>query len=360
MSEKNEAQNAEAAEEHRKQTFISLGGKLRQLREAQNISYSDVTREIKIQKHYVQAMEEGRIEDLPKGPFVRSFLRQYCSYLSADDMWLKYDDLTQAQAVRVVIPETGASTYVPKTPKVFKQEKNTFVFIILALLGALAIYLIIVNRAELASTATSPLTGGTAVIAEQAEKAEMQPDPVPAEAVSEEKKEEAPALSPDTAEKPAEKSADTAPVKEAQPEANQEIKKEATPKEQAVDLGWLDGKEYKKPEPAVTEQKEPEAAKAEVKQEKADASLKKTEIKIIPKAVIWVKVSRENKIYFQGLIKPGESKIFDASGEKPLRIRYGNPGKTGIIWNGQSIEKAGADEKPITRFYHANGSVTAD
>lgn len=357
MSEKNETQNAEVAEEHIKQTFISLGGKLRQLREAQNISYSDVTREIKIQKHYVQAMEEGRIEDLPKGPFVRSFLRQYCSYLSADDMWLKYDDLTQAQAVRVVIPKAGeAASYVPKTPKVFKPEKNTFVFIILALLGALAIYLITVNRAELASTATSPLTGGTAVIAEQTEKAEKQPDPVPAEAVSEEKKEEAPALSPDTAEK----SKDTAPVKEAQPEANQEIKKEAKAEQQAVDLGWLDGKEYKKPEPAVTEQKELEAAKAEVKQEKADASLKKTEIKIIPKAVVWVKVSRENKIYFQGLIKPGESKIFDASGEKPLRVRYGNPGKTGIIWNGQSIEKAGADEKPITRFYHANGSVTAD
>lgn len=361
MAEKNDfgAQSAEGSEEQRKQALAELGGKLRQLREAQNISYTEVAQEIKIQKHYVQAMEEGRIEDLPRGPFVRSFLRQYCSYLSADDMWPKYDELTQAQAIKVVIPEAGSqASYVQKSPKVFRPEKHTFLFIVLALLGALAIYLMIANRAELSSTATNPIEGGTAVIAEQAVRPEPQPEPV--KAVSEDKKEEAPAKSSGTAEKPAEKSADTTPVKEAQPEAKQEIKKNSAAETAKVDLGWLDGKEYKEPEPVVAEQKAPEAVKAEATQEKADTSLKKTEIRIIPKAVIWVKVSRGNEIYFQGLVKPGDNRVFDASGDRPLRVRYGNPGKTGIIWNGRKIENVGTDKTPMTRFYHADGSVTAD
>ena len=360
MAENNDfgAQSAECSEEQRKQALAELGGKLRQLREAQNISYTEVAQEIKIQKHYVQAMEEGRIEDLPRGPFVRSFLRQYCSYLSADDMWPKYDELTQAQAIKVVIPEAGSqASYVQKSPKVFRPEKHTFLFIVLALLGAFAIYLMIANRAELSSTATNPIEGGTAVIAEQASKPGAQPEPT--EALSEDKKQEAPAVSQNTAEKPAEKSADSAPA-EKKPEVRQEIKKDSTAETAKVDLGWLDGKEYKEPEPAVTEQKAPEAVKAEEKQNKTDTSLKKTEIRIIPKAVIWVKVSRGNEIYFQGLVKPGDNRVFDASGDRPLRVRYGNPGKTGIIWNGKKIENVGADKTPMTRFYHADGSVTAD
>ncbi|MCD8234886.1 MAG: helix-turn-helix domain-containing protein, partial [Cloacibacillus porcorum] len=92
----NSSQNED---ENKKATEVSaeLGRKLRELREAQKLTLDDVWNAKKIQKKHLAAIEEGQFDRLPKGPFCRSFLRQYCEYLNAGDLWERYDRLTKKE-----------------------------------------------------------------------------------------------------------------------------------------------------------------------------------------------------------------------------------------------------------------------
>ncbi|MEA4871444.1 MAG: helix-turn-helix transcriptional regulator, partial [Synergistaceae bacterium] len=85
-------------EEQKTQIQIKeLGARLKSIREAQGLSIADVSNVTKIQKHYLAAIEEGDLDHLPKGPYVRSFIRQYCDHLSAPDIWKSYDVITKRQ-----------------------------------------------------------------------------------------------------------------------------------------------------------------------------------------------------------------------------------------------------------------------
>ena len=82
-------------EDEKTKKINELGRKLKELREAQGITLEHASDATKIQKKYISAIEEGRLDELPKGPYCRSFLRQYCAFLTAPDMWAKYDPLTR-------------------------------------------------------------------------------------------------------------------------------------------------------------------------------------------------------------------------------------------------------------------------
>jgi len=91
MEEKTTPENTNGAEAQLKE----LGSKLTRIREAQSLTISEISNKTKIQKRYLSAIEDGRIDLLPKGPYVRSFIRQYCEYLSAGDLWNTYDAITK-------------------------------------------------------------------------------------------------------------------------------------------------------------------------------------------------------------------------------------------------------------------------
>ena len=82
------ANSSQNEDENKKATEVSaeLGRKLRELREAQKLTLDDAWNATKIQKKHLAAIEEGQLDRLPKGPFCRSFLRQYCEYLNARDL----------------------------------------------------------------------------------------------------------------------------------------------------------------------------------------------------------------------------------------------------------------------------------
>ncbi len=68
-----------------------IGRKLRQAREEQGITIEQAASETFIRPHYLQALEEGRFNQLPSPVQLRGFLRNYAAYLHIDPATLIAD-----------------------------------------------------------------------------------------------------------------------------------------------------------------------------------------------------------------------------------------------------------------------------
>lgn len=285
--------------------IAALGRTLRDLREAQSISLDEASNATKIQKKYLHNIEEGRLDDLPKGPYCRSFLRQYCGYLNASDLWGKYDALTKNTGKPLgsaIKNEEDAPCAV--SPGVFKKSSRLWIYAIIIISLSAAVGITLSYRGEITSRSTNPLEGGTAPAAEQGDAASSDA----AEAVS-----------------------DDSPV--------------------SVDLGWMDGKAPVEPVKTQEISKDVQPAAPVVK--------KTPVVKITPSGVVWVKASLGGKVIYEGLLKTNDVREYSPTEKTPLRLRYGNPAKTGVSWFGSETAPIGKDAKPITRYYWYDGEVTA-
>ena len=313
--QKQQKKKQQLSQEEKSAQLADLGAKLKSLREAQGLTAADVAADTKIQKHYIEAMEDGRLELLPKGPYVRSFLKEYCTRLSALDLWRSYDVLTADR--KLVVP--GAADYrsvepeqsYSKTPRIFKNRSYAWIYAIVILSICAAVWLTWQNRGDFAKVSTSPETGGTASVAKPAAP------PVPAPA---------PAAAPAATETAA--SADS-----------------------SVDLAWMDGKPM-----APKQQKQSASSDAAAVSQDA-ATTGSGQLTIASSGVVWLKVTQQGKTLFEGILRSGESKDFQG-GAQQLRVRYGNPGKTSATWNGQQTSPVADSSSPVTRYYKPDGSVS--
>ncbi|MEA5569765.1 helix-turn-helix domain-containing protein [Calothrix sp. UHCC 0171] len=64
--------------------FREIGAYLRQARTEKNISIDEVAMHTRIRSAFLEAMEEGRAEDLPEAVFVQGFIRRYCDAIGID------------------------------------------------------------------------------------------------------------------------------------------------------------------------------------------------------------------------------------------------------------------------------------
>ncbi len=62
----------------------TLGEKLKQVREKANVSLSEIAKNTKIRKFYLEMLEEGRFDKLPPDVYVRGFLNSYAEYLGIE------------------------------------------------------------------------------------------------------------------------------------------------------------------------------------------------------------------------------------------------------------------------------------
>ncbi|MBU4315501.1 helix-turn-helix domain-containing protein [Patescibacteria group bacterium] len=65
----------------------TLAKKLRALRRGKAVSLKMMERETHIQKKYLEALEQGRFEDLPEPIYARNFIRAYARALGADETY---------------------------------------------------------------------------------------------------------------------------------------------------------------------------------------------------------------------------------------------------------------------------------
>ena len=309
MPEQKTAQ--QPAQEEKQEQLAVLGAKLKSLREAQGLTIADISSETKIQKQYIEAMESGRLEILPKGPYTRSFLKQYCTRLCATDLWDGYDALTQDKKLIVRgntdVPHDTEHNYTNK-PKTFKKRSFLWIYAIVIISICAAAWITWQYRSDFASVSTSPTDGGTTSVE------------APAAPIQEQ--EQHPAAAPVSADA------------------------QIAPAETSVDLGWMDGKPPSAAAPAAVRSADAPAAQAA-----------NNVLRITANSVVWAKVSQNKTTMFEGLMQPGESKEYKVT-DTPLRVRFGNPSKTAIFWNGQETNPVDGGGKPITRYYHQDGTVT--
>ena len=312
-------------EDEKTKKINELGRKLKELREAQGITLEHASDATKIQKKYISAIEEGRLDELPKGPYCRSFLRQYCAFLTAPDMWAKYDPLTRGG--NVTLEDFKASNEEPDmavTPGVFRRSPRFWIYLLVVVSLAAAFWVTLRYRGEISTSATTPLEGGTApIVREQQEKRAASAD-----------------VSPDAAQP---LSADAAAPA-------------------SVDLSWMDGKQPA-PKPA-----QPAAASAPAQQKpaqqkpaapaQAKPAAKAPLLTLTARADSWLRISEGGKVLYQGIMKPGEKKEFRVNASNPLRVRCGNPAATDAAWFGAAAKALGGGKNPVTKYYWSDGAVT--
>ena len=289
-----------------------LGIKLKALREAQNIDISEIAEDTKIQKKYLLMIEEGNIDRLPSGPYKRSFVRQYCEYLSAEDMWNTFDSLTED--LRGQLPEMRIqkmeeeNKFIDNKRRVFRTKNYTWIYAVVVIAVVIAAWMTIDYRDKIKTTPTNPIEGGTAQIASKDKlRSEAEAEKRPASKKTKKAAKNAAAVAPFSADKKASASAD-ANVKSAD----------------------------KKPLPAV-----PYRLKLSA-----------------PHESVWIRVSCGGKNLFQGSLKRGVIQEFEVSGDIPLRVRFGTPESSKAEWAGKTYEPVHSGPEPRTRFYWADGSIT--
>lgn len=310
--EKNETYN----EEQKAQIQIrELGSRLKSIRAAQGLSISDISNVTKIQKHYLSAIEEGNLDLLPKGPYVRSFIRQYCDHLSASDIWNSYDAITKKQkAATLQIPSSDEANY-GDFRKIFKPRSFVWLYIVILLSLGTAGWITWQYRGDITTVATSPIDGGTA-----GKLREPNPEK-PAVPLSADK-----ALTNVTG-----------------------LSGDVTSKDEQTDLSWMDGAQQQ----PGSKTEEPKLQNG-VTGQAALRSLKVT----AENASVWAKISQGETILYQGTMKSGEYKEYEVTSGLPIRVRLGNPGKTSIIWEGKKIYPVASDNKATTRLFWPDGKIT--
>lgn len=63
----------------------ALAQELRRTREARGITLDEVSANTFINKHFLEAMESGKLEELPGGIYVRNYFKLYARYIRFDD-----------------------------------------------------------------------------------------------------------------------------------------------------------------------------------------------------------------------------------------------------------------------------------
>lgn len=81
------------------QIFTQLGENLRQQREMLGFSREEIERNTRIRQHYLEAIEDGRMDDLPSPVQGRGMLQNYTDFLGMDEeqVLLQFADGLQAQ-----------------------------------------------------------------------------------------------------------------------------------------------------------------------------------------------------------------------------------------------------------------------
>lgn len=107
-----------ARTENSPQEAARVGEELREARIALGISVEDAATQLRINKRYLQALEEGRVKDLPGAAYAVGFVRSYATALGldADDAVRRFRDMSGTAVTKsgeLVFPEPVPSRGIP-------------------------------------------------------------------------------------------------------------------------------------------------------------------------------------------------------------------------------------------------------
>ena len=297
-----------------KKELQELGDCLRQLREAQGLSYEDIAEETHVRPFVLKAIEAGNIEELSGLVYARGFIKTYCEYLCAKDLWLKYEGFLKS---RVVLTEPMATLhtdqpYISPRP-IFKRTSLVWVYAILLLAVATAGYLLWQQRLDWSIHPMQPPVKS----------------PMP------------PQVSEDAISKEISRLAMSSSLRPDDEIVTPVIGSASVKIPDSADVSWMDGKERRLVVSGDTPISRAVSART---------------LKIEVKDKCWVNVNQGNKQLFSGFMKSGESKVFEI--KEQARVRLGNAGVVRIEWGKDKIiDPAGKKGTPMTYYFTLSGDI---
>jgi cytoskeleton protein RodZ len=276
----------------------SVGEKLRRERMQRGVGLDTLAEMTRINARYLEAIEDGKPEDLPGGFFYRSFVRQYATALNLDMEEIEAD-LERAKDAEAPILSggLGANSFPTKQPDPIVMESNrgtasgkmwAYVAMLAAVLVGCSVIYAWWNQVETSVAARTPEP--SAVVAE--------PPPVA-----------------------------TAPAEPASSGAGQS----------SADAGQaqtpIGVPVSSVPDPAVVQPPSTPAPSAEVS---ADDRIV---MNLSASEDTWVQVTADGKVIFVGILTANQTRTL--GGKESARIRTGNAGALDVKWNGKSLGPIG-------------------
>ncbi|MCF7936661.1 MAG: DUF4115 domain-containing protein [Synergistales bacterium] len=301
-----------------------LGERLRRLREEQGYSIQEVAEGIRVRDIFIQAIEEGRIDDLPSTVYARGFIRNYLSFLKVDELWDSYREVLPP--VKSVDVASSVGTYAPP-PKGFKRVPRWGLYVLVVVLVISGYYSW--NKREAIREAftrthdTQTVTeeaqndGETLISGDQLNLAlvttsdEVSPDVPSAD----------PALSPD----------ETPAATVASPDSADRVR--------SGDMAWLDQIDGEREQPRQEEQQE-----------------KTLTIRCTGRC--WTRVRQGEEQLYVGTLEEGDTRSFPM--DAVLSLRLGNAGVIVANWEGRDPEPLGYDGEVATVRIYPDGTIEKD
>ncbi|OXS78612.1 helix-turn-helix domain-containing protein [Domibacillus enclensis] len=284
--------------------MTELGRRLKEAREAKGMSLSDVQESTKIQKRYLEGIEEGAYDIMPGKFYVRAFIKQYAEAvgLNAEELFEEYkSEVPSSKEDEVPLRPTGASASANQktrvdTSKPVRESSKWLdylpkLLVTAFIIGALVLVYVLI-----------PKSGSESEPAVE-EEVQVEEEPVtetPAETEEEPAEEEAPAAEP-----------------EPEPEA---------------------------PAQALT------AVSSSGRQTVYELSGAETfEVSVASKGETWIEITDgSGKSYFSGMLANGQTQSHNMTGQKEAKIKVGFAPATVITVNGETLAyKLPADDQVL-------------
>jgi cytoskeleton protein RodZ len=111
---------------------VEFGAAMRDMRKAHNRELSDVANALRIRQVYLQAIEDGRFDDLPGPTYAAGFVRAYADYLGLelDEVMRRYRSATGNISAQAAL--------VPPSPMSEARLPTGFILLVAAILAAAA------------------------------------------------------------------------------------------------------------------------------------------------------------------------------------------------------------------------------
>jgi cytoskeletal protein RodZ len=277
--------------------YAAPGAQLRQAREHRGLSLDEVATKTRVQRRYLQALEEGTVDKLPEPVYARGFLKRYADFLNLDSAGIAERYFPMAD-----IRKQGNSgpLLMPPSPKQTNWLGYT-AGVVVAVLGLSTFFALKTN---------APSTSATA-------QASGKSEPSPLEKMV--KGAGAPT-----------QSSKSAPTNTVTPASNQVVaSKSAT-------------------QPAGTQQPiltPPSVTPVPTAQLPVQVAVKVA-------ADTWVRVSADGRTVFQGVLPKGAQRNWSA--KQSVKFRTGNAGGILVSHNQKAIGALGAPGKVVERVFTKN------
>ncbi|MDR1917226.1 MAG: helix-turn-helix domain-containing protein [Synergistaceae bacterium] len=316
-----------------------LGVQLRSLREAQKFSLEDVSNMTHVRPHLLQAIEEGRLEKITAPVYMRGFVKTYCEYLMADDLWKRFNHLLPSPEDSGMLntDNSNSSVDIQHPTPMFRRSSIIWVYIILVIAVLGAAYLLWNQHNDPDQTLEAfflkqpeTMSGDVEAILPVTVSADT------AQTVSGEL-----IAQPVSAEPPSQF------VRVVSPEIKELAPKDVSAQSTGLtvssfDMSWMDM--------PVSASARPVVELPQIQDRKLFVEITGSNNRLA--------VERDNKMVTRRTLGAGSRRTYDVYKDTRVTLSVGN--KARITWQGKRYDSIGGDANPVSLIFRPDGSVTVE